>query len=55
MAVNDIGIVELPGGITYTLAVFVKDSSESPETTESIIAGVSKIVYDYVIENNKKY
>ena len=55
VAVNDIGIVELPGGITYTLAVFVKDSSESPETTESIIAGVSKIVYDYVIENNKKY
>ena len=55
VAVNDIGIVELPGGITYTLAVFVKDSSESPETTESIIAGISKIVYDYVIENNKKY
>ena len=55
VAVNDIGIVELPGGITYALAVFVKDSSESPETTESIIAGVSKIVYDYVIENNKKY
>ena len=25
VAVNDIGIVELPGGITYTLAVFVKD------------------------------
>lgn len=50
MAVNDIGYVwRLPNRRSYSIAVFVRDSGESPEATASIIAGVSERVYRYVV------
>lgn len=48
IGLNDIGFVMLPDGHRYTIAVFVKDSGESAETTARIIADVSDCVYRYV-------
>jgi len=45
-AINDIGIVVLPNGKYYFIAVFVTNSYESFESNESIIAEISKLVYD---------
>lgn len=46
-AENDIGIVFLPGGQTYAIAVFVKNSMEDDTTNNTIIAKVSKAVFDH--------
>lgn len=46
---NDIGFVILPDGHYYSIAVFVKDSSEESKTNEQIIATVSSIVYEYIV------
>ncbi|WP_018709496.1 class A beta-lactamase [Phocaeicola barnesiae] len=48
IGINDAGMVFLPDGRRYTLVVFVKDSWESMEKTEQLIADVSEIVYRYV-------
>jgi len=45
---NDIGFVFLPDEERYTIAVFAKDSEESPEATAAIIADISRIVYQYI-------
>lgn len=49
-AINDIGFVILPNKHTYSIAVFVKDSEESPKASSEIIAKISRIVYEYVNE-----
>lgn len=46
-AINDIGIVVLPNGNAYSIAVFVSDTYETMETNETIIAEISKLAYDY--------
>lgn len=48
IGINDIGFVKLPDGKRYVIAVFVKDSAESFDDTERIIANISSIVYDSV-------
>ncbi len=48
-ATNDIGIVILPNGKSYSITVFVSDSYETMETNEEIIAKISKASYDYFI------
>ena len=45
IAINDAGFVQFPNGHRYTLVVFVKDSQESMEDTEAIIAQISEMVY----------
>lgn len=45
---NDLGFVILPDGTRYTIAVFIKDSAENPETNARIIADISETVYRYV-------
>lgn len=45
MAINDAGYVFLPDGNGYSIAVFVADSVYDIEDTESIIAGISDIVF----------
>ena len=47
-ATNDIGFVQLQDGRTYTIAVFVKNSTLPPAETEAIIAKISEIVYKYI-------
>ncbi|MBN9285802.1 MULTISPECIES: class A beta-lactamase, subclass A2 [unclassified Flavobacterium] len=46
-AENDIGIVYLPGGQAFAIAVFVSDSMESDTTNNKIIAAISKAAFDY--------
>ena len=48
---NDIGFVLLPGGRTYSIAVFVKDSEENNQANSKIIADISRIVYAYVMHH----
>ncbi len=45
MAVNDAGYVHLPNGRGYSIVVFIKNSGYDSETTESMIAEISRIVY----------
>ena len=49
-ALNDIGIVTLPDGKHFAIAVFVSNSKEDFETNEKIIADISKIIWDYLIK-----
>lgn len=46
-AINDIGIVVMPDGYSFSVAVFVSNTYETLETNESVIAGISKLAYDY--------
>ena len=47
-AVNDIGIVTLPNGNQFAIAVFVSNSKEKIEANERIIAEIAKAAYDYL-------
>ena len=46
VADNDIGIVCLPDGRSYSIAVFVMDSREDDRTNAAVIARISRLVYD---------
>lgn len=46
-AVNDIGIVRLPNGKHYAIAVYVNNSFETPEATMRAIAEINKAAWDY--------
>ncbi len=46
-ASNDIGIVTLPNGKHFAIAVFVSNSKETEETNEKIISEISKAAWDY--------
>lgn len=46
-ATNDIGIIAMPNGTAYVIAVFVSDSAEDNQTNESIIAEISQAVWRY--------
>lgn len=46
-AVNDIGIVFLPGNRHFFISVFVTNSKEDATTNEKIIADIAKATWDY--------
>lgn len=46
-AVNDIGMVFLPGGKYFLISVFVTDSKENEASNEKIIADIAKAAWDY--------
>ncbi|MDP9042473.1 MAG: class A beta-lactamase, subclass A2 [Bacteroidota bacterium] len=46
-AINDMGIVALPNGKHYAIAVFVSNSKENTEINEKIISDISKLAWDY--------
>ena len=52
-AINDMGIVTLPDGRHFIIAVFVVNSSENENTNEKIIADVSKLVWDFFVKKNR--
>ncbi|MCW3464442.1 class A beta-lactamase [Chitinophaga nivalis] len=45
-ATNDVGIITLPGGKHIAISVFIKDSRDSQEKREAVIAAVAKAVWD---------
>ena len=47
---NDAGIITLPDGKHFAIAVFVSDSRESNAVNERIIAEITKAVWDYFIK-----
>ncbi len=49
-ATNDVGIVTLPSGQHFAIAVFVYLSSETHETNEKIIAEIAKMAWDYFVK-----
>lgn len=52
-AVNDIGIVFLPGERHFFISVFVTNSKENAETNEKIIADIAKAAWDYFTVKTK--
>ena len=48
-ATNDIGIVILPNGKKFAIAIFVSDSMENEKTNDGIMADVAKVVWDYYL------
>lgn len=45
-ATNDVGIVTLPNGEQFVIAVFVSNSPDDENIREAIIAGIAKAVWD---------
>ena len=45
-ATNDVGIIRLPNGKRFAIAVFVRDSSADEKTREAVIAKTAKAVWD---------
>ena len=45
-ATNDIGIITLPNGKMFAIAVFVSDSPADEKTREEVIAKIAKTVWD---------
>ena len=48
-ATNDIGVVQLPNGDTFAIAVFVTNSQENEKTNDGLIAQISKAAWDYFL------
>lgn len=48
-AINDAGIVVLPSGKRYAIAVYVTNTTETEQTNERIIAEISKAAWDYFV------
>ncbi len=46
-ATNDIGIVTLPNGKQFAIAIFVTNSMEKEATNDRMIAEITKAIYDY--------
>lgn len=49
-AINDCGYVNMPNGMRYSIAVFVADSGYDMAATSTIIADISKIVWEQMIK-----
>ncbi len=49
-AVNNVGIVFLPNGKHFTISVFVTESKEDFKTNEKIISDISKVTWDYFLD-----
>lgn len=45
-AINDVGIVNLPNGKKFAIVVFVSNTPDDTKTAESIIAKISKIMWN---------
>ena len=45
-AMNDVGVVTLPSGGHFAIALFVTNPKDSIETVEAVMASISKLVFD---------
>jgi beta-lactamase class A len=46
---NDVGIVSLPDGGKFVIAVFVKGDTKGTETQDRVIAEIARTAYDYYV------
>ena len=44
---NDVGIVTLPSGGHFAIALFVTNPKDNIETVEAVMAKISKLVFDH--------
>jgi beta-lactamase class A len=51
-ATNDIGIITLPNGKQFAIAIFVTNSMEKEATNDRMIAEIGKATYDYFMTPN---
>ncbi len=49
-AVNDMGIVELPGGKHFSIAVFISETKLGDSLSSNLIAAITKAVWDHYAE-----
>lgn len=49
-ATNDVGIVTLPNGKHFAIVVYVSNSTADEATRESVIAKITKAVWDYCLK-----
>ena len=54
MAVNDIGIIVMPDGSHFSIAVFIADAACDMASCEETIAGITECVFNFFDRNNKK-
>ncbi|QNL49655.1 class A beta-lactamase, subclass A2 [Olivibacter sp. SDN3] len=52
-AINDVGIVQLPNGKHFAIAVFVYNTTEKYVVAEEMIAAIAKATWDYYTANNR--
>jgi len=52
-AINDMGIVRLPNGKHYAIAIFVCNTKENEATNDKIISDISKLVWDHYTHKSK--
>ena len=48
-AMNDVGVVTLPSGDHFAIALFVSNPKDSIETVEAVMAKISKLVFDHYV------
>jgi len=53
-ATNDIGLITLPDGQQLAIAVFVTNSAADENTRDTVIARISRAVYDYASKSLKR-
>lgn len=53
-AINDVGVVVLPDGRTYTIVVLVSDAHGKPEVNEKIIADISRATWDHFASSSQR-
>lgn len=46
-AMNDVGVVTLPSGDHFAIALFVTNPKDSIETVETVMAKISKLIFDH--------
>jgi beta-lactamase class A len=46
---NDVGIVSLPDGRKFIIAVFVKGDTKGVEVQDRVIAEIARTAYDYYV------
>jgi beta-lactamase class A len=46
---NDVGLVSLPDGGKFAIAVFVKGDTKGVDTQERVIAELARTAYDYYV------
>ena len=54
IGVNDLGLVELPDGRYFAIAVFVSDAASTTQECEEFIALAAEAVYEYMAEERIK-
>jgi beta-lactamase class A len=48
---NDVGLVSLPDGSKFAIAVYIKGDTKGTEVQDRVIADIARVAYDYFLLN----